>query len=424
VTGLLDAVLRAHVRGLRREELALLAGISAEYYLRLEQGRDKNPSQQILDALARALQLDIKGTEYLYQLAGGSHGQQPDLETAADGLDALIDQFPMPAIIANRYQDVLAANAIARALSPGFAPGQNFLRWRPDPQPDRGQRRSLQPQSTRHRVGCPPERHHEAVAFTLFDRPHPAVLGDDLGQDAIQPLNSGAHLLGLGLPQPCGAFDVGKKQRHRSGRQQLAHAQLAPVHQRRRLRAGVSFAHASQHARTAYGETSALTRRSRPVGGAIYDPVTTFSTRSGRWSGPRQIAQSKVTRNWKEPVMNRVQGSAAVLTAAATIEQHHTRSTSPTGTSLFELAAQTTPEARTRPPILITEKEVLLSTAAAVSLRPTTIRWWTKATGAVLAAVHPIVLMSSAEAAPLRRDCPSRLGYLEPALMAREMDRL
>ena len=108
----------------------MLAGISAEYYLRLEQGRDKNPSQQILDALARALQLDIKGTEYLYQLAGGSHGQQPDLETAADGLDVLIDQFSMPAIIANRYQDVLAANAIARALSPGFVPGQNFLRWR------------------------------------------------------------------------------------------------------------------------------------------------------------------------------------------------------------------------------------------------------------------------------------------------------
>ncbi len=107
-----------------------MAGISAEYYLRLEQGRDKNPSPQILDALARALQLDIKATEYLYQLAGGGHGQQPDVETVADGLDELIEQFPMPAIVANRYQDVLAANVIARALSPGFAPGQNFLRWR------------------------------------------------------------------------------------------------------------------------------------------------------------------------------------------------------------------------------------------------------------------------------------------------------
>ena len=47
---------RRRVAGLRREELALLAGISSDYYLRLEQGRDKNPSPQILDALARALQ--------------------------------------------------------------------------------------------------------------------------------------------------------------------------------------------------------------------------------------------------------------------------------------------------------------------------------------------------------------------------------
>src|SRR6201993_3225798 len=60
---------RRRVPGLRREELALLAGISSDYYLRLEQGRDKNPSPQVLDALARALRLDVKGTEYLHQLA-------------------------------------------------------------------------------------------------------------------------------------------------------------------------------------------------------------------------------------------------------------------------------------------------------------------------------------------------------------------
>ena len=123
---------RRRVRGLRREELAMLAGISSDYYLRLEQGRDTHPSAQVLDALARALQLDIQGTEYLHQLANppGSRREQPDLEAAADGLDELIDQFLMPAIVANRYQDVLAANPIARALSPGFEPGQNFLRWR------------------------------------------------------------------------------------------------------------------------------------------------------------------------------------------------------------------------------------------------------------------------------------------------------
>ncbi|WP_123027344.1 helix-turn-helix domain-containing protein [Mycolicibacterium stellerae] len=123
---------RRRVRGLRREELATLAGISSEYYLRLEQGRDKNPSPQILGALARALRLDEKAIDYLDQLVGGAHAERPscELEVAADGLDALIDQFAMPAIVANRYQDVLAANGPARALSPQFWPGQNFLRWR------------------------------------------------------------------------------------------------------------------------------------------------------------------------------------------------------------------------------------------------------------------------------------------------------
>jgi transcriptional regulator with XRE-family HTH domain len=123
---------RRRVQGLRREELATLAGISSEYYLRLEQGRDKNPSAQILDALARALRLDIKATEHLHQLASpaGSRRDHAGVEVAADGAEKLIDQFAMPAIVASRCLDVLAANSIARALSPGFAPGQNFLRWR------------------------------------------------------------------------------------------------------------------------------------------------------------------------------------------------------------------------------------------------------------------------------------------------------
>jgi transcriptional regulator with XRE-family HTH domain len=116
--------------GLRREELAMLAGISAEYYLRLERGRAKNPSPQILDALARALQLDAKATRYLHDLAGPKGGDTAELEAAAHGLAAVIDQFLMPAIVVNRYRDVLAANPIARALSPEFRPGQNSLRWR------------------------------------------------------------------------------------------------------------------------------------------------------------------------------------------------------------------------------------------------------------------------------------------------------
>ncbi|NAZ77625.1 helix-turn-helix domain-containing protein, partial [Kineococcus sp. T13] len=60
---------RRRVPGLRREEVALLAGVSADYYLRLERGRDRNPSAQVLDALARALHLDEVEAQYLLQLA-------------------------------------------------------------------------------------------------------------------------------------------------------------------------------------------------------------------------------------------------------------------------------------------------------------------------------------------------------------------
>ena len=123
---------RRRVPGLRREELALLAGISSDYYLRLEQGRDKNPSPQVLDALARALQLDVKATEYLHQLANQTAVRRDyaGAGVAAEGAAELIAQFAMPAIVASRCQDVLAANTVAQALSPGFAPGRNFLRWR------------------------------------------------------------------------------------------------------------------------------------------------------------------------------------------------------------------------------------------------------------------------------------------------------
>ena len=62
--------IRRRVPGLRREEVALLAGISPDYYLRLEQGRDQNPSGQVLDALAVVLDLDGDATACLHQLAG------------------------------------------------------------------------------------------------------------------------------------------------------------------------------------------------------------------------------------------------------------------------------------------------------------------------------------------------------------------
>ena len=108
----------------------MLAGISAEYYLRLEVGRDKHPSPQVIDALARALRLDTRATQHLRRLAAPAERDTPELEAEAYALAQVIEQFSMPAALVNRYQDVLAANPLAQALSPGFAPGQNVLRWR------------------------------------------------------------------------------------------------------------------------------------------------------------------------------------------------------------------------------------------------------------------------------------------------------
>src|ERR1700722_6231167 len=56
--------------GLRREEVATLAGVSADYYLRLEQGRDRNPSASVLESLARVFGLDPAATQYLLGLSG------------------------------------------------------------------------------------------------------------------------------------------------------------------------------------------------------------------------------------------------------------------------------------------------------------------------------------------------------------------
>ena len=68
---------RRRVPGLRREEVATLAGISSAYYLRLEQGRDTHPSGQVVEALAQALRLDCKATEYLQQLASSTGSTAP-----------------------------------------------------------------------------------------------------------------------------------------------------------------------------------------------------------------------------------------------------------------------------------------------------------------------------------------------------------
>jgi transcriptional regulator with XRE-family HTH domain len=118
------------VPGLRREEVALLAGVSVDYYVRLEQGRERTPSAQVVDALATALRLDEDGRRHLFRLAGLS----PRARTAAvnDRVDPsllqLMDAWPHnPAIIYNRAYDVLASNAIADALFHDWTHSRNLM---------------------------------------------------------------------------------------------------------------------------------------------------------------------------------------------------------------------------------------------------------------------------------------------------------
>ncbi|MGW1811360.1 helix-turn-helix domain-containing protein [Streptomyces sp. NPDC002078] len=121
------------VPGLRREEVAMLAGISSDYYLRLEQGRDRNPSVQVLQAIAGVLRLDADATAHLVGLAqdrpgpGARSGRRTQQVPAS--LLQLIDGWPRnPAYVQNRYTDCLAANALATALTPNYRPGVNLLR--------------------------------------------------------------------------------------------------------------------------------------------------------------------------------------------------------------------------------------------------------------------------------------------------------
>lgn len=123
---------RRRVPGLRRDELSLLAGMSTDYYVRLEQGRDRNPSPQVLDGLARALQLDDEGTAHLHALAGPerrAHRFAQPPERVPQSIQQLIAGWhDTPAFVQGRRLDVLAANPLATALSPLFTPGVNLLR--------------------------------------------------------------------------------------------------------------------------------------------------------------------------------------------------------------------------------------------------------------------------------------------------------
>jgi transcriptional regulator with XRE-family HTH domain len=119
------------VPGLRREEVAMLAGISADYYLRLERGRDAHPSTQVLDALARVLLLDEVERDYLHGIVeprSQMRRRRRTPERVPARLHELLAAVGVPAFVEGRALDVLAANQLATALSPRLRAGQNRLR--------------------------------------------------------------------------------------------------------------------------------------------------------------------------------------------------------------------------------------------------------------------------------------------------------
>lgn len=117
-----DLPSRGHRRvpGLRREEVALLAGLSADYYMRLEQGRDRNPSRPVVESLARVLLLDADAAAHLRELAAPSASvPSPATEHVSAELRRMLDGWTAnPALILGRRFDILAANPLGAALFP------------------------------------------------------------------------------------------------------------------------------------------------------------------------------------------------------------------------------------------------------------------------------------------------------------------
>ncbi|MET7274992.1 helix-turn-helix transcriptional regulator [Streptomyces flaveolus] len=120
---------RRRVEGLRREEVAHLSGVSVDYYVRLEQGRATQPSEQVLDALARVLGLDETEHGHLHRLARQRRrAKAPGGRVRPELLRVLDLVADAPAVIMNHRLDVLAGNRLARLLYGRSMPGLNTAR--------------------------------------------------------------------------------------------------------------------------------------------------------------------------------------------------------------------------------------------------------------------------------------------------------
>ncbi|HEX8344415.1 MAG TPA: helix-turn-helix transcriptional regulator [Actinoplanes sp.] len=129
---------KRRVKGLRREEVAMLAGMSTDYYTRLERGNLTGVSDTVLDALARALRLDEAERAHLFNLAGtantstraaaGNPPRRPAHRAGVrQGVQRILDTINAPAYVRNGRMDILAANQLGRALfADAYGSGSTF----------------------------------------------------------------------------------------------------------------------------------------------------------------------------------------------------------------------------------------------------------------------------------------------------------
>ncbi|MFI6942803.1 helix-turn-helix transcriptional regulator [Streptomyces sp. NPDC050418] len=168
---------RRRTPGLRREEVAQLAGMSTDYYTRLEQRRGSHPSRQMLTALARALRLTDAERDHLFHLAGEEPPRRgPSSGHVRPGLLLILDRLhDLPAMVLGDWGEVLAQNSMSVALT-GDYQGRNLVRsWFLDPDT-----RTIAPPEHRAMHARAHAAALRAVAAARPDDPGPAALVAEL----------------------------------------------------------------------------------------------------------------------------------------------------------------------------------------------------------------------------------------------------
>ncbi|WP_130878391.1 helix-turn-helix transcriptional regulator [Streptomyces syringium] len=207
---------RRRTPGLRREEIAQLAAMSVDYYIRLEQGRGPQPSPEMLAALARALRLSDDERDHLHLLAGR---RPPAGRISGDhvspGLLHLLDQLPTtPVQVLGDLGDVLAQNAMAEALLGGVCTvsehGRNVVwRWFTDPA---------------QRTAYPADEHDHYSRLHVADLR--AAAGRRVGDPAVTRL---VERLRKASEEFSGLWELHEVAVRRASRMRIVHPLIGPV---------------------------------------------------------------------------------------------------------------------------------------------------------------------------------------------------